>query len=742
MGSESIRKLLDFSLDEGKSSIRSIERIVKNDNEYDLSVIIPCYNSEKYIEKCIDSVLHQNNSNIQYIFVDDGSTDNTLNMLEKYRANENFIVLSEENGGASKARNLGLEYATGKYVTFLDSDDILPENALNRLLNVGMETDADLVEGALVDFVNENEIKDREENSRIESEYENVKDIKTGYVCGKLYRNSLFNRLCFPEGYWYEDTIVSFLIVPLCQKIVYVPKTVYFYRRNPEGMTAVGNKSNKTMDTLWIARQCIADYRELGLPEDDVFYKKVLAQITMNYVRTSIFSDEIQRYIFDVCKDIITDTKNGNIPTGKMKVLMEKAILLDSFELYKEACELDWKASLSGLDDEERVSPSVLLYRWGSNSEKELISAFHEAGVGYIEFKEEMKDYHADSDFSLKLIEVLNDNPVKAIMSFDYFPLLSMICEIRGIKYISWIYDCPQLTLESKTLTNACNYIFCFDRMYAERLSSVGAMNCYHMPLGANVKDIDFSNVEYNHSISFVGNLYTEDKNRIRKALKSNAFDEYTKGYLDALILSQKKIYGANLIKPSLSEDIVSIISNECALMLGEFYRQDTAQLVTDAINMEVSAQERIEVLALLGDNYSVDLYSGSKMPSEFNNKKIKNNGYVDYDTKMGEVFNKSKINLNITSRSIESGIPLRVFDILANGGFCLTNYQVEIAELFTDGEEIVMYSDYADLLAKVDYYLSHEEERKEIAINGYKAVKERFSLVNIVKDIMKISTI
>ena len=101
-------------------------------------------------------------------------------------------------------------------------------------------------------------------------------------------------------------------------------------------------------------------------------------------------------------------------------------------------------------------------------------------------------------------------------------------------------------------------------------------------------------------------------------------------------------------------------------------------------------------------------------------------------------IFHNSKINLNITSRTIQTGIPKRVLDILACGGFCLTNYQTEIAEYFEDGTDLVMYSGMGDLVAKVEYYLNHEEERRIIAENGNRRVREAFDLDDKVGEILR----
>ena len=97
--------------------------------------------------------------------------------------------------------------------------------------------------------------------------------------------------------------------------------------------------------------------------------------------------------------------------------------------------------------------------------------------------------------------------------------------------------------------------------------------------------------------------------------------------------------------------------------------------------------------------------------------------GPVEYFNEMPQVFRCSRINLNITLRSILTGIPLRALDVMGAGGFLISNYQSEIPEYFVPGEDLVVYEDYEDLCTKVEYYLSHESERREIAINGCRKV-------------------
>jgi len=353
--------------------------------------------------------------------------------------------------------------------------------------------------------------------------------------------------------------------------------------------------------------------------------------------------------------------------------------------------------------------------------------------VGYkvIEYHGKMKDYHADADFAQKLIIQLHSAKPDVVFSYDYFPLVSMLCEINQIPYASWIYDCPLYMLLSKTITNKCNHIFCFDMLYVERLKGLGAQNVFHFPLAT---DIDMyeralakrNNKDYRCDISFVGGLYNGSKNR----LLHTRLSEYAEGYVEGIIEAQKEICGYNLIRDTLPLSIADEIVEKCNIVLNDSYTTDVVQMAADAINMKLTARDREEVLDCLAKRFGVTLYSNSELPATLKrNRKLICKGVVDYWDEMPLVFRNSKINLNITSRTIEAGIPQRVFDILACKGFCLTNYQPEIAELFEDGKELVMYTDEEDALRKVEYYLEHDEERIQIAKAGNEKAKVYYDI-------------
>ena len=131
---------------------------------------------------------------------------------------------------------------------------------------------------------------------------------------------------------------------------------------------------------------------------------------------------------------------------------------------------------------------------------------------------------------------------------------------------------------------------------------------------------------------------------------------------------------------------------------------------------------ERIKILNTLAERFNVVLYTDKESNDALKNVTMR--PWVDYWAEMPKVFYLSKINLNISSRSIESAIPQRVWDIMAVGGFVLTNYQPEIEDYFTIGKDLEVYHNLEELQEKVAYYLKHDKERIRIAMNGYKKVR------------------
>ena len=137
---------------------------------------------------------------------------------------------------------------------------------------------------------------------------------------------------------------------------------------------------------------------------------------------------------------------------------------------------------------------------------------------------------------------------------------------------------------------------------------------------------------------------------------------------------------------------------------------------------MQLAETERIQTLNMLAQDFCVDLYTQSRT-EKLTGVNVK--GPAKSLSEMPKIFNLSKINLNMTMRPIQTGLPLRIFDIMGCGGFLMTNYQSEIPELFDIGIDLEVYESADELREKCDFYLTHEEERKQIARNGYLKVKQ-----------------
>lgn len=375
------------------------------------------------------------------------------------------------------------------------------------------------------------------------------------------------------------------------------------------------------------------------------------------------------------------------------------------------------------------MEKNILVYRWGSDMESVVVRNLRDIGMTVVECDEKFSDNHADAGFVQKVLALIQSHGVQLVFSMNYFPLLASVCEMSGIPYASWICDCPWNALMSKTVLYKHNYFFCFDRICADKLAALGCENVYHFPLAVDVTVFDEvlalgkeAAEKYAGDISLVGSFDSKRDGWLEK----DEIPEYVKGYLNGIVEAQLRVYGYNFVKEMIGRDVAEDIIAKTGLTLGEMYFYNPVQLAADYVNEEVTRREQIDVIEAVSKAHEINLYTDSRYEG---NGYVRLCGTVDYRSQMPLAFQNSRINLNITPKAVESGIPLQVLDILACGGFCLTNYQPEIAEYFEDGVELVMYTDMEDLRNKVSWYLQHEEERAVIARAGRKKVEEEFVL-------------
>lgn len=357
-----------------------------------------------------------------------------------------------------------------------------------------------------------------------------------------------------------------------------------------------------------------------------------------------------------------------------------------------------------------------------------------------------------------------------------------------SVKYICWTCDSPLSTMYHESIFNKCNYIFIFDRFCYMEFKERGA-NVYYLPLAAaifradeviskwqknrdenkNETDDKIAEVafeacdsetgsdkdeymscgeeipgmdsktggdkagymscgeeiperddrEYLYDVSFIGSMY-----------RKNSYDEikdmlpdYVRGYFDALMKMQMEIYGENYIDGMLTAEIIDELNKHFRIEKSERSFSDISLIFsTTVLGFKIAQLERYKLLGALSKRFDVNVFTDDEN-ADF--VLAHNMGPVRYWDESPVVFYESKINLNFTIRNIRSGIPLRVWDILAAGGFCITNFQPELVLYFKNGEDIVWFEDEDDLVQKVRYYLRHEEERKKIALNGQKKVRQ-----------------
>lgn len=374
------------------------------------------------------------------------------------------------------------------------------------------------------------------------------------------------------------------------------------------------------------------------------------------------------------------------------------------------------------------MKKNILVYRYNSICEPFVINAFKTHGCAVEEITEGMNNIHISAKDILELLnQRLSVSNYDAVFSINFYPVISEVCNIYHIPYICWTVDCPVFELYSHSIKNPWNRIFLFDYAQYQEFYPQNPNCIFYLPLAADIEHYDKviqtineADEHFRGDISFVGSLYSE-KSPYNKVTN---LPDYLKGYLDGLVESQLQIYGYNILPEILTEDIVREYKK-----YADFYqfpeksdKNEIAYLAHGILDYRVAELERTRLLDSLSRHFHVDLYTGSNTDGL---SMVHNHGTVKTLTEMPKIFHLSKINLNFTIRAIQTGLPLRIWDIMGCGGFVLSNYQQEIPEYFEIGKDLDTFGSESELLEKAQYYLTHEDERLQVAKNGYEKVKK-----------------
>lgn len=214
-----------------------------------ISIIIPVYNVEKYLDKCVKSILQQTYINLEVILVDDGSTDNSGVLCDSLAKDDNRIrVLHKSNGGLSDARNAGMRISSGRYVAFIDSDDYVDTHYIEILYKNAVETDSDIsisnyekfYEGETPENIDDNKNNHRivmDRNQSLEALFEDEYKYQFTMAWGKIFAAKVLEGFEFPVGRNYEDSATAHVLISKARSVVYTNRKQYFYLTRKTSIT-------------------------------------------------------------------------------------------------------------------------------------------------------------------------------------------------------------------------------------------------------------------------------------------------------------------------------------------------------------------------------------------------------------------------------------------------------------------------------------------------------------------------
>ena len=248
-----------------------------------LSVIVPVYNVEQYLDRCVESIVNQTYTNLEIILVDDGSPDRCPEMCDAWAERESRIkVIHKENGGLSDARNAGIAAATGRYLAFVDSDDYVDSCMYETMLEAMNRTDSGIAScGRYIVKGTEQIAMHSMDRETLFAAEDAIKELLIGgcveeAACDKVYRAELFAGICFPVGEINEDIVIMPMLLSRAEKIVHVGSAFYYYWQNSSSITrsAYTPKKKVVLDHLDALESYLADVQPTLLPYFDVLQSR------------------------------------------------------------------------------------------------------------------------------------------------------------------------------------------------------------------------------------------------------------------------------------------------------------------------------------------------------------------------------------------------------------------------------------------------------------------------------------
>ena len=389
----------------------------------------------------------------------------------------------------------------------------------------------------------------------------------------------------------------------------------------------------------------------------------------------------------------------------------------------------------------------LYVHAMGINRESDdIVQVLREAGHEAAVYNELLKKYAYLNDDVIAAVErFIHDNDIDILISIHFIINLALAAYRNHKKYVVLLWDAPVLEIYNPLAKMDDVYISTFDKLDRQRLLDFGAKNVMYQPLCVNAELFEGWNSEiqktlqgnYIHDISLIGQLYDENAyDRISHQFPMDIQDFFDRIFEEAAF----KWDGVNRIYGKTGREIIERIklASPDFVIPNRWELEDTEYFERTCLVHKTANIERIMVLNLLAEEYDVTLYTGSREAAG----KMLHNVNIGPPVEAGKatalVYAGSRINLNIALHGIEQGTSQRIMDVMGAGGFVLSTYCPETAELFEENKEIVFFKTPEELLEKVDFYLTHDEERRRIARAGHEKVISCYTYNKKIRELLR----
>lgn len=383
-----------------------------------------------------------------------------------------------------------------------------------------------------------------------------------------------------------------------------------------------------------------------------------------------------------------------------------------------------------------------ILYIYGMSRTKDLVHAMRSLGYEVEEYPQRQENSVLDDEEIGRLADYIRERQITHLMSIHLIYNLAVAAYQTGVKYVSVIWDAPYIKIYTPfgKLDNC--WFSVFDKLDYERFMRDAIPHVMYQPLAVNADDVRKWNVKeklggtYINEVSFIGSLYADNLyDKTLHQIPARIQDYFTSIFEEAAF----RWDGVNRVYGKTSPEILEYLKLAYPdFQLNNVYDiEDVKYFETQYLIKKIANIERICVLNALSEEFPVTFYTyrsvdRSKLP------KVKIMPPVEPGEAISIIYAASKINLNISLKGIEGGTPQRIMDIAGAGGFVLTNYCSETAELFEEDKELVMFRTPEELIEKTAYYLSHDEEREQIAAAGQKKVLSCYTYEKKMKELLE----